>query len=113
MGKGRKLREALAGKRTTMQAMWDYAQDPKARGAQAEIGFQKQLAAHPMGAFHQFARFPEMKALEEKIPAGRRREEVRRRDRAVDKLLIKSNSYISSLVRRTCPPCAGTFPSRS
>ena len=61
---------SLAGMRTTMQAMWDYAQDLKARGAQAEIDFQKRLAQHPMGAFHQFAGFPEMKALEEKfLPA--------------------------------------------
>jgi hypothetical protein len=52
--------------RTMMQAMWDYAQDLKARGAQAEIEFQKRLAAHPMGRFHEFAGFPGMRALEEK-----------------------------------------------
>ena len=63
----RMMHVSLAGMRTTMQAMWDYAQDLKARGAQAEIDFQKRLAAHPMGAFHQFAGFPEMKALEEKF----------------------------------------------
>ena len=67
----RMMHVSLAGMRTTMQAMWDYAQDLKARGAQAEIDFQKRLVAHPMGAFHQFAGFPEMKALEEKfLPAG-------------------------------------------
>ena len=58
---------SLAGMRTAMQGMWDYATDLKARGAQAEIDFQKRLATHPMGAFHQFAGFPEMKALEEKF----------------------------------------------
>ena len=66
----RMMHVSLAGMRTTMQAMWDYAQDLKARGAQAEIDFQKRLAGHPMGAFHQFAGFPQMKALEEKfLPA--------------------------------------------
>ena len=66
----RMMHVSLAGMRTTMQAMWDYAQDLKARGAQAEIDFQKRLAGHPMGAFHEFAGFPQMKALEEKfLPA--------------------------------------------
>jgi len=63
----RLMHVSLSGMRTTMQAMWDYAQDLKARGAQAEIDFQKRLAQHPMGAFHQFAGFPEMRALEEKF----------------------------------------------
>jgi len=63
----RLMHVSLAGMRTTMQAMWDYAADLKARGAQAEIDFQKRLAAHPMGAFHELAGFPEMKALEEKF----------------------------------------------
>jgi len=66
----RMMHVSLAGMRTTMQSMWDYAQDLKARGAQAEIDFQKRLAGHPMGAFHEFAGFPQMKALEEKfLPA--------------------------------------------
>lgn len=57
---------SLAGMRATMQATWDYAVDLKARGAQAEIDFQKRLAAHPMGGFHDFAGFPKIKAMEEK-----------------------------------------------
>ena len=57
---------SLCGMRTTMQAMWDYAVNLKQSGAQAEIEFQKQLSKHPMGKFHELARFPEFKALEEK-----------------------------------------------
>ena len=72
----RMMHVSLAGLRTTMEAMWDYARDLKARGAQAEIDFQKRLAQHPMSAFHQFAGFPEMKALEEEfLPA----DEVRKK----------------------------------
>ena len=57
---------SLCGMRTTMQAMWDYAVNLRQSGAQAEIEFQKQLSKHPMGKFHELARFPEFKALEEK-----------------------------------------------
>ena len=40
------------------------------RGAQAEIDFQKRLRAHPMGAFHELAGFPGIRAMEEKyLPA--------------------------------------------
>ncbi|MGZ8229218.1 MAG: isocitrate lyase/PEP mutase family protein [Burkholderiales bacterium] len=61
---------SLAGLRTTMQSLWDYAVDFKQRGAQAENDFQKRLAQHPMGAFHELAGFSKMKALEEKyLPA--------------------------------------------
>lgn len=61
---------SLAGMRTTMQGMWDYAVDFKQRGAQAEIDFQKRLAQHPMGKYHEMAGFPQMKALEaEYLPA--------------------------------------------
>jgi hypothetical protein len=60
------MHTSLAGMRSTMMAMWDYAVALKERGAQAEIDFQKQLARHPMGAFHEMAGFPRMKALEEK-----------------------------------------------
>jgi isocitrate lyase len=55
---------SLAGMRTTMHAMWDYAADMKARGAAAEIDFQQKSLGHPMGAFHEFAGFDKMKALE-------------------------------------------------
>src|SRR5262249_17497294 len=61
---------SLAGLRATMQATWDYAVDLKARGAQAEIDFQKKLKQHPMGAYHQFAGFQKMREREEKyLPA--------------------------------------------
>ena len=61
---------SLTGMRSTMMAMWDYATDLKARGAQAEIDFQNRLRNHPMGAFHEMAGFPKWKALEEKyLPA--------------------------------------------
>jgi isocitrate lyase len=67
---------SLAGLRTSMQSMWDYAVDFKARGAQAEIDFQKRLAQHPMGAYHELAGFPKMRALEERyLPA----EEVKKK----------------------------------
>ncbi len=57
---------SLAGMRATMMATWDYAVDLKARGAQAEIDFQRKLLAHPMGGYHEFAGFPGIKAWEEK-----------------------------------------------
>jgi len=60
------MHTSLAGMRTTMQSMWDYAVDLRARGAQAEIEFEERLAKHPMGAFHQIAGFPRIKELEEK-----------------------------------------------
>ena len=67
---------SLAGMRATMMATWDYAMDLQARGAQAEIDFQKKLLAHPMGRYHDFAGFPAVRAWEEKyLPA----EEVRRK----------------------------------
>ena len=67
---------SLAGMRATMVAVWDYAADLKARGAQAEIDFEERLIGHPMGAFHQFAGFPKIKELEAKyLPA----EEVKKK----------------------------------
>jgi 2-methylisocitrate lyase-like PEP mutase family enzyme len=60
------MHTSLAGMRTTMQSMWDYATDLKARGAQAEIDFEEKLMGHPMGTFHEFAGFPEIKKLEAK-----------------------------------------------
>jgi len=57
---------SLAAMRATMQAVWDYAVDLKVRGAEAEIAFQQRLARYPMGAFHEFAGFPEIKKLEAK-----------------------------------------------
>lgn len=64
------MHTSLAGMRATMMATWDYAVDLKERGAAAEIDFQKRLRAHPMGAFHELAGFPRIKAMEEKyLPA--------------------------------------------
>jgi len=70
------MHTSLAGMRATMVAVWDYAADLKARGAQAEIDFEERLMGHPMGAFHQFAGFPKIKELEAKyLPA----EEVKKK----------------------------------
>src|SRR5687768_4703895 len=67
---------SLVAMRVMMHAFWDYAVDMKARGADAEIDFEKKLIGHPMGAFHELAGFPKIKALEEKyLPA----EEVQRK----------------------------------
>jgi 2-methylisocitrate lyase-like PEP mutase family enzyme len=64
------IHTSLAGMRATMMATWDYAIDLKQRGARAEIDFQNRLRAHPMGAFHELAGFPRIKAMEEKyLPA--------------------------------------------
>jgi len=61
---------SLAGMRATMQATWDYAVDLKARGAQAEIDFEKRMLAHPLGDHHAFAGFEAIRAMEEKyLPA--------------------------------------------
>jgi isocitrate lyase len=56
--------------RPSMQAVWDYAVDLKARGAQAEIDLEKRLTGHPMGAHHEFAGIPKFKELEARyLPA--------------------------------------------
>ena len=61
---------SLVAMRVMLYAFWDYAVDMKARGAEAEIDFQKRLIGHPMGAFHDLAGFSKVKALEEKyLPA--------------------------------------------
>lgn len=61
---------SLVAMRVMMQAFWDYAVDMKARGADAEIDFEKRLIGHPMGAFHEVAGFPKVKELEMKyLPA--------------------------------------------
>ena len=57
---------SLAGLRTSMQAMFEYAADLKKRGAVAEIEYEKKLLNHPMGSCNEFAGFPKIKALEEK-----------------------------------------------
>ena len=64
------------GLRPSIQAVWDYAIDLKARGAQAEIDFEKRSLTHPLGSAHEFAGFGKYKDLEAKyLPA----EEVRRK----------------------------------
>ena len=63
------MHTSLAALRATMQATWDYAMDLKARGAQAEIDFQKRLANHPMGAYNEIAGIPRIKELEAKYLA--------------------------------------------
>ena len=61
---------SLVAMRVMMHAFWDYAVDMKARGADAEIDFEKRLIGHPMGAFHELAGFPRVRALEEQyLPA--------------------------------------------
>jgi len=49
------------------KAMWDYAHDLKDRGMDAQIDYLKGMKGHPLEEFHDFAGFPEMKALEEKF----------------------------------------------
>ena len=61
-----------------MQAVWDYAVDLKARGAQAEGDLEKRLLGHPMGAHHEFAGIPKFKELEAKYLPG---EEVEKKYR--------------------------------
>ena len=71
---------SLVAMRVMMQAFWDYAVDMKARGADAEIDFEKRLIGHPMGAFHKLAGFFRIQALGEKyLPARGRAEKIRRR----------------------------------
>jgi 2-methylisocitrate lyase-like PEP mutase family enzyme len=57
---------SLAGLRTSMQGMFEYAADLKSRGAVAEIEYEERLKNHPMGSCNEFAGFPKIKALEEK-----------------------------------------------
>jgi 2-methylisocitrate lyase-like PEP mutase family enzyme len=53
------------------KAMWDYAHDLKDRGMDAQIDYLEGMKGHPLEEFHDFAGFPEMKALEEKfLPKG-------------------------------------------
>ncbi len=67
---------SLAALRASMQAVWDYAVDLKAREAQAEIDFEKRLIGHPMGKVNEFSGFPRIREMESKyLPS----EEVRRR----------------------------------
>jgi hypothetical protein len=61
---------SLVAMRVMMRAFWDYAVDMKARGADAEIDFEKRSIGHPMASFHEMAGFTKIKALEEKyLPA--------------------------------------------
>ncbi len=49
------------------RAMWDYAHDLKKRGVEAQIDYLRGMKGHPLEEFHDFAGFPEMKAMEEKF----------------------------------------------
>jgi 2-methylisocitrate lyase-like PEP mutase family enzyme len=60
------MHTSLAGLRTSMAGMFEYAADLKARGALAEIEYEERLKNHPMGSCNEFAGFPKIKALEEK-----------------------------------------------
>ena len=57
--------------RPSMQAVWDFALDLKARGAQAEVDFERKSLGHPLAAHHEFAGIPKFKELEAKyLPAA-------------------------------------------
>ena len=57
---------SLACMRVAMQAIWDYAADLQARGADAEKDFARRLQGHPTEDFNKFAGIPEVRALEGK-----------------------------------------------
>jgi 2-methylisocitrate lyase-like PEP mutase family enzyme len=61
----RAMHTSLAAMRASMVATWDYAVALKERGSAAEIEFQKHLATHPMGAFHELAGFGKIRKMEE------------------------------------------------
>lgn len=64
------------GLRPSTQAVWDYAVDLRARGAEAEVDFQKRSLEHAFGSVHDFAGFAKFKELEARyLPA----EEVEKR----------------------------------
>ncbi len=48
------------------KAMWDYAHDLKKRGMEAQMDYIRSVKGHPLEEFHEFAGFPQMKAMEEK-----------------------------------------------
>jgi 2-methylisocitrate lyase-like PEP mutase family enzyme len=60
------MHTSLAGLRTSMAGMFEYAADLKQRGALAEIEYEERMKNHPMGSCNEFAGFPRIKALEEK-----------------------------------------------
>jgi isocitrate lyase len=67
---------SLGCMRVAMQAIWDYAEDMRKRGDQAETDFEKRLKGHPTEDFNQFAGIPRIKELETKyLP----KEEVRKK----------------------------------
>ena len=52
--------------RPSLLAVWDYAAELKARGAQAEIDLETRVLKHPLGTINDFAGFAKVKALEAK-----------------------------------------------
>ncbi len=67
---------SLACMRVSLQAVWDYAADLRARSEVAEKEFEKRLKGHPTEDFNRFAGFPKVKALEAKYLPG---EEMRKK----------------------------------
>ena len=56
--------------RPSLLAVWDFAADLKARGAQAEIDLEKKVLKHPLGTINDFAGFPRFRELEQRyLPA--------------------------------------------
>jgi isocitrate lyase len=55
---------SLAGLRLTMQPLWDYAVDMRARGAEAEFDLEERMIGHPMADIFAFEGFPAVKELE-------------------------------------------------
>jgi isocitrate lyase len=56
--------------RPSLLAVWDFAVDLKARGAQAEIDLEKKVLKHPLGTINDFAGFPKFKELEARYLPG-------------------------------------------
>lgn len=50
--------------RPSLLAVWDYAADLKARGAQAEIELEKRVLKHRLGTINDFAGFPRFREME-------------------------------------------------
>jgi 2-methylisocitrate lyase-like PEP mutase family enzyme len=57
---------SLACMRVAMQAVWDYAADLAARGAEAEKDFARRVKGHPTEDFNKFAGVPQIRELEAK-----------------------------------------------
>jgi isocitrate lyase len=56
--------------RPSLLAVWDYANDLKTRGVQAEIDLEKKVLAHPLGPLNDFAGFPQFRKWEAEYLPG-------------------------------------------